>query len=327
MSTIDEFLKGAAPAAPARPKSTPAPQPATDVESTEPRGVVDIILPSGIEVHFEAEPKRFYRARMHPDVELLPEQAEHGLEAWREVVSCSTITKILDKPGLVHWGEEIGVAGVKALVERGYCDTENLKTWSVEMIRELMKTKGLRTWQSRDKAAGRGTSVHKALEGWAMSGSIVDPEVFPANEQGYVIGLNRFLSESGFVPMKSEVIVASLIHGFAGRFDLMGNIPEPVKISTKLTKAGIEHRSTVEPDSFLVDLKTSSGVYDDHHLQVAGYQGICEESGYERPNQTAILRTSVDGKYEFRQGVGEWLDFWFCKGLHDALAEIKERMR
>lgn len=326
MSGVEEFLRGAAVAAPA-PPAAPRNQPPPVEESTEPRGVVDIILPSGIEVHFEAEPRRHYRGRMHPDTELLPEQDEEVERAWRELVSCSTITKILDKPGLVHWGEEVGVAGVKALVERGYCDTENLKKWSVEMIRELMKEKQLRTWQSRDSAATRGTSVHKALEGWAMSGSIVDPEVFPANEQGYVIGLNRFLSESGFVPMKSEVIVASLIHGFAGRFDLMGNIPEPVKISTKLTKAGIEHRSVVEPDSFLVDLKTSSGVYDDHHLQVAGYKGICRESGYEEPNQTAILRTSVDGKYEFRRGVGEWLDFWWCKGLYDSLAEIKERMK
>ena len=219
------------------------------------------------------------------------------------------------------------MAGVKALVERGYCNDENLKSWSVEMIRDVMKQKELRHWQRRDTAATRGTSVHKALEGWAMSGDIVDPEIFPANEQGYVIGLNRFLADSGFVPLKSEVMVASLLHGFAGRFDLMGNIPEPVKISTKLTKAGIEHRELVQPDSFLVDLKTSSGVYNDHHLQVAGYQGACVESGYERPNQTAILRTSLDGKYEFKQGVAEWLDFWWCKGLFDSLLEIKERMR
>ena len=246
---------------------------------------------------------------------------------WRMLASCTEVTKILDKPGLVHWGEEKGVHGVQELVRRGYVDAETLKTWSTEMVRDVMKQKGLRHWQARDEAGKRGTSVHRALESWAMTGTYMSPEAFPQDEQGYVVGLNRFLADSGFVPLKSEVIVASLIHGFAGRFDLMGEIPEPVKLTTHITRSGNTREETVQPDSFLVDLKTSSGVYDEYHLQVAGYQGILEESGYERPNQTAILRTTSDGKYEFVQGVAEWLDFWWCKGLFDSLKEIKERQK
>jgi hypothetical protein len=327
MSTLDEFL-GAAAVAPG-PPSSEVEKPEEPV-SDEPRGVVEIILPSGIEVYFQEHPKRLYRIRMHPDSEHeIPEGvADIGDPyAWREVVSCSTITGILDKPGLVHWGEEMGVKGMQELIVRGYVDLETVSKWSVEMIRDVMKQKGLRHWQMRDKAGKRGTSVHKALEGWAMSGNIVDPELFPAEEQGYVVGVNRFIHESGLVPLKSEVIVASLLHGFAGRFDLFGKIPEPVKISTKLTRADIEHRSLVHPDTFLVDLKTSSGVFEEYHLQVAGYQGACIESGYEKPNQTAILRVSDTGKYEFVPGNAEWLDFWWAKGLYDSLQSIKERGR
>jgi len=329
MSGIDEFLAGATAVAPVEDVTvaeevSPSEAPPS---STEPSGVVEIITPSGIQIYYQAAPRRLYRIRLHADV--VPEGDEEDYAEWREVVSCSKVTGILDKPGLVHWGEEIGVKGVQELLRQNFCDAENLKSWSTEMTRDLMKRKGLRTWQSRDKAADRGTSVHRALEGWAMSdgGELVSPEVFPQAEQGYVIGLNRFLSESGFVPTKSEVIVASLLHGLAGRFDLMGRIPEPVSLVTKLTKAGKEHRETVQPDSYLCDLKTSSGIYDEYHLQVAGYQGMCVESGYEKPNQTAILRVSVDGKYEFKQGVAEWLDFWWAKGLYDSLAAIKERVR
>lgn len=326
MSGLDEFLAGATAVAPVE-DVTVAEEVSPEPESSEPKGVVEIILPSGIEVYFQQEPKRFYKIRLHPDADGIepPEGSEDDFREWREVDSCSKVTGILDKPGLVHWAEEVGVSGVKTLVEKGWIGPAEIEKWSVEMIRDVMKTKGLRTWQTRDKAAGRGTSVHKALETWAMTGSVMDPEAFPANEQGYVIGLNRFIEASGFVPLRSEVIVASLIHGLAGRFDLMGKIPEPVKLSTKLTKASIEHTSVVEPDSFLVDLKTSSGVYEEYHLQIAGYQGMTEESGYEKPNKTAVLRVSKEGKYEFVLGQADWLDFWFAKGLHDSLLAIKER--
>lgn len=327
MSSLEDFLQGAAAVAPER--KPPAATTPVEPESTEPSGVAEIILPSGIDLYFQEHPKRLYRARLHPDAVDFDAPADAGddFRQWRELVSCSNITKILDKPGLVHWGETGGIEGVQELVRRGYIDKKELVEWSADAIKDIMKQKKLTAWHRRDKAGKRGTSVHKALEGWAMSGEVLDPEVFPAEEQGYVIGLNRWIHDSGFVPLKSEVMVASLIHGFAGRFDLMGKIPEPVKISTKLTRTGREHTEMVQPDTFLVDLKTSSGVYEEYHLQVAGYQGICLESGYERPNQTAILRVSSDGKYEFVQGVSEWLDFWFCKGLHDALAGIKERAR
>ena len=76
----------------------------------------------------------------------------------------------------------------------------------------------------------------------------------------------------------------------------------------------------MQPDTFLVDLKTSSGVYEEYHLQVAGYQGACVESGYEQPEPDRHpAQVTLDGKYEFVQGKAEWLDFWLCKGLYDSL--------
>ena len=70
MSSLDEFLKGAAAVAPDAPiVHTPRPPVDEPIASTEPRGVVEIILPSGIELYFQSDPKRLYRARMHPDAE------------------------------------------------------------------------------------------------------------------------------------------------------------------------------------------------------------------------------------------------------------------
>lgn len=76
--------------------------------ATEPYGVADVVSPSGLEIHYEAGPKRLYRIR------------DWGTEAdWQEVPSVSTVLGVLDKPALVYWGNKIGVDGVLELVERG----------------------------------------------------------------------------------------------------------------------------------------------------------------------------------------------------------------
>ncbi|MDH4104283.1 MAG: hypothetical protein OEV29_13025 [Thermoleophilia bacterium] len=344
MTSLDGFFAGAVPVAtsaaatmPERAGTTPPQEEARAEEAAaadEPSGVVEIETPSGIHVYYQAGPKRLYRLR-----QLF--QEDKDFFNWTEVPSMSTVTKCLDKPGLVHWGEKVGINLVQELVRQGKVDLDYIKKFKPndahhppwyggEGLREIGNREKLTNYHMKDAAASRGNSVHQALEGWAMSGVLADPDVYPEHERGFVVGLNKFLSESRFQPTMSEVIVASIEHKVAGRFDLLGNIPEPVELTYHLTEKNA-YRKTFQPCSALVDLKTSAGVFEEYHLQVAGYRGCLIESGYLKDEAELptgyVLRVTLDGRYELVEVQAEWLDFWFLRGLYDALNGIRDRSR
>ncbi len=74
------------------------------------------ITPSGIEVLYQASPKRLYKVR---------KPAPYGQSGfpdfypWVEVPGVTTVLDVLSKDGLPWWAQGIGVAGVLELVKRG----------------------------------------------------------------------------------------------------------------------------------------------------------------------------------------------------------------
>jgi len=67
------------------------------------------------------------------------------------------------------------------------------------------------------KAAARGNAVHAATDLW--------PDVLPEFPEEYRPWLNAygmFISDTGFRQTESEVPIASIVHGFAGRLDKLG---------------------------------------------------------------------------------------------------------
>jgi len=312
-------------AAPANVPEGGAPQ-SGEEEAKEAGPVTEITLPSQIGVRFYPDGHK-YEIR-----QLFHEKAE--FTEWHPVPSMSTVCKILDKPGLVYWAEKVGVNLVQELLRENWADPEFIRKyvanedkspdwWGGEHLLEIGAQKGLRNWQIKEQAGGRGTSVHSALEGWAMSGSLPDPDAYPELEQGFVKGLNRFLVESRFEPVMSEVMVASVDHEVAGRFDMLGRFPADVELTYHLT-AKNEYRRVFTRSELndLIDLKTSKGVYEDHHLQVTGYMGCLVESGYDQAGRGFVLRVARDGRYELVRVESEWTDFWFLRGLYEGLNRI-----
>ncbi len=101
-------------------------------------------------------------------------------------------------------------------------------------------------WQKRDDAAVRGTNVH-ALAASVVEGEKVDvPEHYLPYVEGYV----AWLDAHGLEALWVEKPVASRQWRYAGTFDLIA------------THAG---------QTWLLDVKTASGVYGDNALQLAAY--------------------------------------------------------
>lgn len=262
----------------------------------EPWGVVRSTTPSGIEIYYQAGPKRLYRLGQHlPDIE--------GMD-WVEVPSPSTILEVLEKGGLSWWGMKVGVAA--SLVTLTLNDLRN--DWQhydgpvVDEVIQRIKAQNLDVNKVKGQAADRGTNVHTALESWVETGVLPDPKFFPENEAGYVKGLVQFLKDTHPVPEFSELMVASTEYGYAGRFDLVAELTG-TKYVSKIYPKNPSIVNQLQPGGrWLLDLKTSKDDYPGYHLQLAAYEHAMVESGYGQVDKTAIVRVTADGRYELSVG-------------------------
>lgn len=138
-------------------------------------------------------------------------------------------------------------------------------------------------WQSRDKAAAKGTTIHAMAED-LLAGRPVE---VPPDLRGHVEGLARWIEAAGFTAHDSECMVWSDddedlgLCGYAGTFDALGVHP----------RYGV----------LLLDWKTSSGVWPEYAVQLAGYAAADwqvvagEDMAMPRPDALAVAHIRPDG--------------------------------
>lgn len=190
-----------------------------------------------------------------------------------------------------------------------------------ESIKELLRDHKLTVNDVKGRAADRGTNVHTALELYAERGILPDPGLYPANEAGYVRGLVEFIKDSNLQVKHSEVMVASAIGGYAGRFDVIGSIDGEVVTKTYPKRSPI--KTKLRWDEGLLDLKTSKGVYPSYHLQLDAYDLAYEESGYGLVDHTAVVRVTDDGRYELVEGRATRGNFFAVLAVHNIIRAIE----
>lgn len=101
-------------------------------------------------------------------------------------------------------------------------------------------------WQKRDEAAVRGTDIHALAEKIIHGESVEVPDHLTAHVEGYV----HFIDTFGVEPIVTEVPVAHRQHWYAGKPDAIARI---------------------NGETWLLDWKTSNGVYGETALQTAAY--------------------------------------------------------
>lgn len=292
------------------------------------------LTPSGIEVKFQSEPKRQYWVRapvtmdgttLEPEHELIELLGEVPMGEWRPVPSVTEALDVLHKPGLPWWGMKVGVEGVITLFNRYMLHGWEINAGQqvmtmpgvngqvaagVDHVVELLKQEKLTVNHVRDTAGVRGVSVHDALETFAKTGEMPEPSMFPPEEQGYVRGLVQFLSHIPSVQsIATEVMVGSIEHGFAGRYDWRFKTTEAHKVVKHRTPVRGAQWAELPPGEFMLDLKTSSDVYPSHHRQLEGYEGASIECGYGPTDARGILNVDAEGNYKFVRSRALYEDF------------------
>lgn len=326
---------------------------------------VTTVTPSGIEVLYQWAPKRLYRVRAHlsPEDASFPklweavgvEKDEEGrfLGEWAEVPSVTTVLEVLDKPALPWWGMTEGVEGVAILFNMGMlargeapngqqmlCARDGQGGWVAagkdEIVKLLQKHK-LTVNDKKDKAGDRGQGAHDAFEVWAKEGHLPDPDMFPQEERGYIEGLLQFFAAvPSAEPLESEVMVGSVEHGYAGRYDVRFRTTEEHQIVFHRTPVRGPQYATLKPGVYLADLKTSKRVYPiSHFRQLEAYEGASIECGYEPTDARGVIHVHPgdpkddkmpDGPhYEFVRSYAVLDDFLRVLEVYRSEAAMKER--
>ena len=159
----------------------------------------------------------------------------------RSVPGVTTLlSKGLPKPAIPYWA-------AKSVAEYVAADPGAV----VEMVARMGERAAVAAlkevpWQRRDDAAVRGTDVHALAERVIHGESVDVPEHLVDHVEGYARWLDAFDVE----PIVTEVPVANRLHWWAGKPDAVVRMGGQV---------------------WLLDWKTSTGVYGETALQTAAY--------------------------------------------------------
>jgi len=198
----------------------------------------------------------------------------------------STVVAPLDfRPdNLIAWGARTDHAGIAALAAEGLGCEDALEIREAlaflrdgESIAAALERAGLRWQDTRDQAADRGTRAHVlALEALAGGRPVPDFEGIPEDERGYARAVAGWWFDTSPLPVHSELVVADLDLGIAGRLDLVY----------------LDGQETV-----LGDLKTSGYLSGKFAAQAALYARCYRESGFGEIDRIEIVQAKPDGTY------------------------------
>lgn len=187
----------------------------------------------------------------------------------REVKSVTTVLRVINKPALVPWAANAAVDCIVDLIKPGnsYDELELADIWD----------QGRASHHKRKKDAGDlGTLLHKWIEDYIKGN---DPGM-PVNTR-LQKSVNKFLKwvEDHHVKfLLSEQVIFSKTYVYCGTLDFI---------------------CEVDGKMYIGDLKTSTGIYPEMLIQVAGYRFAREE---EYPDEKycgmLILRIGSDGTFE-----------------------------
>ena len=181
----------------------------------------------------------------------------------------------MPKPALMYWSAKM----VAEYVADNYPNLDNLMSRGRDEAVQFLKSI---PWSERDKAAARGTDIHKIAETIIHGG-----EAEVASEiADYVHGYIQWLDEYDVEPVLTEKVVASRFHHYAGTFDAI------LKFNA----------GPLAGKTYLCDWKTSSAVYGEMAMQLCAYANAdfyLDDDGSEKPipevDGLAIIHITKEG--------------------------------
>lgn len=210
-------------------------------------------------------------------------------------------TGILDgswpKPALIGAAAKVTLQGVSTMHQGGstpeafYYDPDPQEFDDWYALGDALYSRQLRHWQVWKRAADRGTFVHTVNQAWIENGTVPDADEVEDDYRPFIGAFGAWVRAHEPEFTQSEVIVASAVHEYAGRYDAKGVLTRECDLEdcgchTVIGKVG------------RWDWKTSSGLYPENMAQLDLYEVAAMEMGEEQADYRAPLRLGKDGSYE-----------------------------
>jgi hypothetical protein len=243
-----------------------------------------------------------------------------GWSGTGRLTGVSTVSAPLDfRPdNLLKWAARLNGEGIAILASDGLgCDdVDEMRAslaWlmSADAIWQALEDSELTFEHVRDRAAKRGTNVHKhALHALATGAPVPAFDRLTEEERGFARGVMAFWHELEPDPLQAEQVVWSERLGVAGRFDLRARLN------------GIYGGQSMLGATCLVDAKTSGFISNKHHGQLAGYDLLARESGIGESERLLILQVDADGGYELLDAAATHEEFEDALRVYRAAGRI-----
>ena len=209
--------------------------------------------------------------------------AEVGSKPKVKVIGTTSVSGLLDKPGLKFWAVNLACDLIKSLVEGG----KDVTLKDIDEARNAHR-------QTLQEAAESGTAVHLWAEEWIKAGLAGKEAPKPPEDDKIVNGALAFMrwaTEHKVKFVSSERLVYSVKHGFGGTMDAEAIVDGKLRvIDFKTSKAKKPQKGKEEEKCVLCGKVGCGGVYDEYRFQTAAYQLAAEEEGSKYDGERLIVR-------------------------------------
>ena len=224
--------------------------------------------------------------------------------------SVTTITNVLDKPALVSWAESMGIKAMGELI-KDWCSSPQSITYPLQRLEEqlpmlMIQAEGA-SRRKKEDAGDIGTETHALIEQYLDGGK---PNI-PAHLDQVMDNFKSWWDGSNLAIVDAEVMVYSATYGYAGTIDFIA-------------------RDILTGERWILDWKTSNGLYKETTLQLAAY-GVADTEMHDAvgtfPRLMAVRLGKDYAAFETKEVTNPaeaFAGFTACMGIRQWIKDMRE---
>lgn len=204
----------------------------------------------------------------------------------KKAIGVTSVSGLLDKPGLKYWAVNLACDHLIDLVRR-----EQFVTFEEIEKARLLHIKSLQ------ESGAQGTSVHDWVEEYINSQLLGTPQPKIPEGSGIdhivngALAFLRWTKKHGVKFVSTERLVYSVKHGFGGQMDAEAIVDGKLRVIDWKTSKAKKPKKGKENDPCGLCTKTGcGGVYDEYRFQTAAYQSAAEEEGSVYTGNRLVIR-------------------------------------